>query len=97
MRRPLPRTGSKRCDVFKPHLLNLATSGTWAQRLVHAQSDITEQRGHTSYIEKYGATRLPTLVLFRKGQPTAYPYDRALDKASVSAWCGIPSSGGRMC
>ena len=80
------RAGSKRCDAFRPHLLELATSGPWAERLAHAQSDITDQRGYTSYFEKHGATKLPTLVLFRKGQPHKYPYEATLDKASIVDW-----------
>ena len=82
-------TWSKRCEAFRPVLLEIATSGG---RVVHAQSDINDPRGYTSYIERHGATRLPTLVYFRQGQPRVYPSDHSLDASSVAAWLEAVSS-----
>ena len=40
-------------------------------------SDVTDIRGFTSYLENWGVTRLPTLVLFRKGRAQQYPHKGA--------------------
>ena len=53
---------------------------------MHAQNDITDEGGYTTYVEKYGVTKLPTLVLFRQGEPQMFPYDRPIEKAAVVAW-----------
>lgn len=78
--------GSKRCEILRPHLDEIARSDDWGTRLLHAASDISDQRGYTSYIEKYGVLKLPTLVIFRRGHPTMYPYDRPLTQEDVTAW-----------
>ena len=80
------RAGSKRCETVRPHLLDLAQSADWGERVVHAKSDISDQRGYTSYIEKYGVLKLPTIVLFRRGHPAIYPYDRPLTQEAVTSW-----------
>ena len=45
--------------------------------MVHGMSDVTDIRGFTSYLENWGVTRLPTLVLFRKGRAQQYPHKGA--------------------
>lgn len=39
------------------------------------RSDISDERGYTSYLDRYGILRLPSLVLFRNGHPSLMPYD----------------------
>ena len=41
---------SKRCDIIRPHLEELARSDAWGERVVHAKSDISDQRGYLSLI-----------------------------------------------
>ena len=45
--------------------------------MIHGMSDVTDIRGFTSYLENWGVTRLPTLVLFRKGRAQQYPHKGA--------------------
>ena len=45
--------------------------------MVHGMSDVTDIRGFTSYLENWGVTRLPTLVLFRTGRAQQYPHKGA--------------------
>ena len=40
-------------------------------------SDVTDIRGFTSYLENWGVTRLPTLVLFRRGRAQQFPHKGA--------------------
>ena len=40
----------------------------------HGRSDIADVRGHTSYLINWGITRIPTLVLFRRGRARIYPW-----------------------
>ena len=35
-------------------------------QIVHARSDVTDERGYTPFLTEWGVTRLPTLVLFRQ-------------------------------
>jgi hypothetical protein len=77
---------SKRCDVLRPHLRAIQQGAEWGGRFVHAESDISDSRGYTSYLEHHGVTRLPALVLFRNGHPTLYPPEEPLGIESVDAW-----------
>ena len=35
-------------------------------QIVHARSDVTDERGYTPFLVEYGVNRLPALVLFRQ-------------------------------
>ena len=85
---------SKRSEAFRPHLLDISASSLWADRMLHAQSDIGDERGYTSYIEKHGVTKLPTLVYFRKGHPHLYPHEHPLEASAVAAWLDSVASLG---
>ena len=60
---------SVNCREFQPELNSVADSPEWSDKLVFGTSDISDDRGYTSYLETYGITRLPTVVLFRNGHP----------------------------
>ena len=77
---------SKRCEELRPHLSVVQRGSEWGGRFVHAESDISDSRGYTSYLERYGVTRLPALVLFRNGHPSLFPPEEPLEMASVDAW-----------
>ena len=77
---------SKRCPLLKPHLESLAKSEDWGEKVVHAQSDISDGRGYVSYVERYGIVKLPTLVIFRNGHATIYPQDMPLEEDPVRRW-----------
>ena len=70
---------------FDQHLSRVAKSDEWA-KVVHARSDISDERGYTSYLEEYGVLRLPTLVLFRNGRPLLYSYDEPFTQSGVEKW-----------
>ena len=53
---------------------------------MHAESDISDQRGYTSYLEVHGVVRMPTIVLFRNGHPNQYPLDEPLSEESLTSW-----------
>ena len=78
--------GSKRCNEMRPHLEAIANGDLWGKRMLFAESDISDQRGYTSYLEMYGVLKLPTIVLFRNGNPTQYPLDEPLTQESVEGW-----------
>ena len=78
--------GSKRCNEMRPHLEAIANGDLWGKRILFAESDISDQRGYTSYLEMYGVLKLPTIVLFRNGNPTQYPLDDPLTQESVEGW-----------
>ena len=77
---------SKRCDVLRPNLRTVQQGADWGGRLVFAESDISDGRGYTTYLEHYGVTRLPALVLFRNGHPLLYPSEEPLGVENVDAW-----------
>ena len=77
---------SKRCDALRPHLRTIQSGADWSGRFVHAESDISDSRGYTSYLERHGVTRLPALVLFRNGHPNLYPSEEPLAVESIDAW-----------
>ena len=70
------RTDDKPCDEFK--LIHEEVTATEVgSRMVHGRSDVSDIRGFTSYLENWGVTRLPTLVLFRNGRAQQYPHKGA--------------------
>ena len=77
---------SKRCDVMRSHLRSIQKGAEWGGRFVHGESDISDSRGYTSYLEAHGVTRLPAVVLFRNGHPTLFPPEENLEVESVDAW-----------
>ena len=83
---PLSDAGSKKCEAFKPQLEKVAAVSEFADSIKHARSDISDKRGYTSYLEKFGVLKLPTLVLFRNGHPEMYSYDAPLDYDGVVKW-----------
>jgi len=64
------------CEQFKSIHEEVAATEV-GSRMVHGMSDVTDIRGFTSYLENWGVTRLPTLVLFRKGRAQQYPHKGA--------------------
>ena len=72
----LARTEDKTCEQFKSIHEEVAATEV-GSRMVHGMSDVTDIRGFTSYLENWGVTRLPTLVLFRKGRAQQYPHKGA--------------------
>ena len=81
------RPNNRACMLqdFDQHLNRVAKSDEWA-KVVHARSDISDERGYTSYLEEYGVLRLPTLVLFRNGRPLLYSYDEPFTQSGVEKW-----------
>ena len=77
---------SQRCQTMRPHLKAIAQGEPWGERFVWAESDISDQRGYTSYLDRYGVLKLPTVVLFRNGHPSVYPIDNPLTKEDVELW-----------
>lgn len=77
--------GSKKCTPFKMELERMAASDEW-EGVIHARSDISDNRGYTSYLETHGVLKLPTLVLFRNGHPERYPHEEPLTEAGVKNW-----------
>ena len=84
--------GSKKCEAFKPQLEKVAAVSEFADSMKHARSDISDKRGYTSYLEKFGVLKLPTLVLFRNGHPEMYSYDAPLDYDGVVKWLQAQTS-----
>jgi len=80
---------SKKCGDFKPQLEKIAAVSEFADSMKHARSDISDKRGYTSYLEKFGVVRLPTIVLFRNGHPEMYSHEAQLDHDSVVGWLGV--------
>ena len=78
--------GSKRCDQMRPHLQAIADSEEWGSRMIHAKSDIADQRGYTTYLDMYGVVKLPTVVLLRNGHPNMFPHDEPLEREALDAW-----------
>jgi thioredoxin-like negative regulator of GroEL len=78
--------GSKRCNEMRPHLEAIANGDLWGKRFIFAESDISDSRGYTSYLDRYGVLKLPTIVLFRNGHPTMYPLESPLTQEGVEAW-----------
>lgn len=72
----LALTEDKACEQFKSIHEEVAATQV-GSRMVHGMSDVTDIRGFTSYLENWGVTRLPTLVLFRKGRAQQYPHNGA--------------------
>ena len=77
---------SKRCETIRPILKSFQSSAEWSGRFLHAESDISDGRGYTTYLEHYGVTRLPALVLFRNGHPTLYPPEEPLENEHIEPW-----------
>lgn len=72
--------------MLRPHLEAIANGDLWGGRFLFAESDIADSRGYTSYLERYGVLKLPTLVLFRNGHPTMFPHEQPLTQEAVEAW-----------
>ena len=71
---------------MRPHMEAIANGDLWGNRFVFAESDISDSRGYTSYLDRYGVLKLPTIVLFRNGHPTTYPLDNPLSQEGMEAW-----------
>jgi thioredoxin-like negative regulator of GroEL len=84
---------SKRCETMRPALQAIGQGEPWGERLIFAQSDISDQRGYTSYLERYGVLKLPTVVLFRNGHPSMYPLDEPLTQEGVESWLQTATQG----
>ena len=86
-----PGAGSKKCDAFKPQMEKIAAVSEFAvsDSMKHARSDISDKRGYTSYLEKFGVVRLPTIVLFRNSHPEMYSHEANLDHDSVVGWLKV--------
>ena len=77
---------SVNCREFQPELNSVADSPEWSDKLVFGTSDISDDRGYTSYLETYGITRLPTVVLFRNGHPEMYPHSNPRTQDGLKKW-----------
>ena len=86
-----PGAGSKKCESFKPQMEKIATVSEFAvsDTIKHARSDISDKRGYTSYLEKFGVVRLPTIVLFRNSHPEMYSHEANLDHDSLVGWLKV--------
>ena len=67
----------------------IAAVSEFADSMKHARSDISDKRGYTSYLEKFGVVRLPTIVLFRNSHPEMYSHEAQLDHDSVVQWLRV--------
>ena len=94
--RPVACAGSKKCEQFKPQLEKVAAVSEFAESIKHARSDISDKRGYTSYLEKFGITRLPTLVLFRNSHPEMYSHDAPLSYDGVVRWLKTQTVSSRL-
>jgi len=77
---------SKRCEIVRPNLVSIHRSADWSGRFLAAESDISDSRGYTSYLEHHGVTRLPAIVLFRNGHPNLYPPSEGISAPDIEAW-----------
>ena len=68
-------------------------------RIVHARSDVTDQRGPTPYLKEWGVTRLPTVVMLR----SYLPGDKAASAGAKEGCtqfgqrCALARGGGCSC
>lgn len=87
----LPGAGSKKCEAFRPQMEKIAAVSEFAasDTMKHARSDISDKRGYTSYLEKFGVVRLPTIVLFRNSHPEMYSHEASLDHDSIVGWLKV--------
>lgn len=68
-------------------------------RIVHARSDVTDQRGPTPYLTEWGVTRLPTIVMLRSHPPRdRVASDGAKENcAGFGERCALARGGGCSC
>lgn len=68
-------------------------------RIVHARSDVTDQRGPTPYLTEWGVTRLPTVVMLRSHPPSDEAASAGTqDKCTrLGERCALARRGGCSC
>ena len=63
---PLDSPSAKLDEVHEIVAATQAADLSDQMQVVHARSDVTDERGYTPFLVEYGVNRLPALVLFRQ-------------------------------